>query len=197
MKVPSVPSNNKSFISNKTVSNCYSITVRTGNGITLGSTAVTQLMSYITKISVYSVMNIEKTGSEAHIQGAIYMESSIRQDNLRRSLLPYVIKMWEENEDLPTDKQREAVKKHGLKVSPHNDFHVLVKYCLKDLYICYVKKEDPYTLLRYDYKVKLFDLLKEVYYDRMPAGTPNENWGKWKKIFSQHYDRNVSEETPL
>uniref|UniRef100_UPI0040476AD4 hypothetical protein n=1 Tax=Yoonia sp. TaxID=2212373 RepID=UPI0040476AD4 len=153
----------------KTVCSVYSITIRTGNGINLGSNSISHLVSYLASVSTYCALNVEKTGKDAHIQGAFYADPSIRQDNLRRALLPIVEKIYNDNLDpFASEKQLDLVLKHALKVVPHTNFKVLLNYCLKELTECYVLKEDPTTLLYYKAPFKLSDVLKELYENSMP-----------------------------
>lgn len=123
--------NNKN---NKTTSNCYSITIRPGNGINLGSNPVMQLLSYIEKSSLYFIFCVEMDGEKAHFQGGVFYESSKRQDNIRRDLLKFTEEIYiNSNGSKPlTDKGLENMRKHALKVIPHNDWDILVRYTLKE-----------------------------------------------------------------
>lgn len=154
-----------------TTSNCYSLTIRTGNGINLGSSTVSSLVNHIYATTKYAVLNIEKKDNEAHIQGALFYETPVRQDKLREKFLIYAIDIYKEqcsDPDLITTTQLENVRKYSVKVKNHNSFDILVKYCMKDLHICYTLNEDPYTLILYKYSKKLWDILEEIYYNQMP-----------------------------
>lgn len=121
-------------LNNKTSSNLYSITIRTGNGVILGSNPVNDLFAYITKNFQYFLFSIEKEENEAHFQGMVFAEPSKRQDNVRRDLMKYTEAMYIEGlgDNLPTTKGLSAMRKYALKVSAHNDFNTLVRYVLKD-----------------------------------------------------------------
>lgn len=151
-------------------SNCYSITIRPGNGIDLGSLYISQVRSYLNSISEHCVLNLEKEGVEQHIQGGIFLREPLRQDKIREKILSFVLPMFTEQQAKlgkpSSTKQLENVAKFSVKVSSHNDFHTLVKYCMKDLSVCYVNQSDPYTLLEYKYVKKLWDLIEEIFYDR-------------------------------
>lgn len=118
----------------KTVSNLYSITIRTGKGINLGSNPVTDLFSYIEKSTQFHIISLEKEENEAHFQGALFYGSPKRQDHIRRDLLPIVERMYLDglgNSPI-TEKGLTNVRKHALKIVCHNDFDILVRYTLKE-----------------------------------------------------------------
>lgn len=119
-----------------TNSDCYSITIRTGKGIDLGSISFSKVIQFLKEISRHYVLALEMDGDNQHLQGGIFTKKLERQDKLREKLLPYVISMWEEEMEFRgkviTFAARENVRKHALCVKPHNDWEVLVKYCLKD-----------------------------------------------------------------
>lgn len=152
----------------------FSLTIRTGNGINLGLDSVEGIVKsmelYLLSICKHIVLNIEKKDLEAHIQGALFLETPMRQDKLREKLLPYVMGIYNAQKgSMVSLKQDENVKKNALKVKPHNDFLVLVKYCMKDLYVCHpnILDEDPYTLLIYKfdfYKPK--EIIDMIYRDK-------------------------------
>lgn len=176
----------ESNVGKHNLSNCFSLTIRTGNGLDLGSKSISELCSYLRDISEHVVLNVEKTGMESHLQGGIYCHplKPLRQDNLRRDLLKYGIKLWEEGNlranILPTSKQFENFKKHGICVKSHNNFHTLVKYCMKDLSVCHpdVLDCDPYTLLIYEYNRKMWDVIDEIYKDQMPKNVDRNYWNR-------------------
>jgi len=118
----------------KTVSNLYSITIRTGKGINLGSNPVTELFSYIEKHTQFFFVSVEKEDCEAHFQGGFFYETPKRQDHLRRDLLPFVERMYIDGLGLNpiTEKGLANMRKRALKVVAHNDFEYLVRYTLKE-----------------------------------------------------------------
>lgn len=126
--------NKKLNNNNKTDSNCYSITIRTGNGINLGSNPVMQLLSYLRKSAKYFIISKEMEDENAHFQGGVFYESSKRQDNLRRDILSYAEQIYlDSNGDKPiTEKGLQNMRKYSVKVVPHNDWDILVRYTLKE-----------------------------------------------------------------
>lgn len=119
----------------KTESKCYSITIRTGNGLDLGSIAVTRLIDYLSSISKEYVLVSEMEFEKQHIQGGVFFDSLKRQDNLRASLLPMVVDIWRDQQVQLgyeiTPRGEEAVKKHALMIVPHNHWRTLINYCYK------------------------------------------------------------------
>jgi len=117
-----------------TESNLYSLTIRTGNGINLGSNPITELFTYIEKHCQYYCISLEKEENEAHFQGAIYYASPKRIDKVKEKLLPIVERMYlDQLGDTPyTEKGLGNVRKHAMKLEAHNDFDVLIRYTLKD-----------------------------------------------------------------
>lgn len=118
----------------KTTSNLYSITIRTGKGINLGSNPVTELFSLIEKQTCFHIISLEKEENEAHFQGALFYGSPKRQDHIRRDILPIVERMYIDGlgNSPTTEKGLANVRKHALKIVSHNDFDVLVRYTLKE-----------------------------------------------------------------
>jgi len=119
-----------------TESNIYSITIRCGNGLNLGKKTVQDVVDWFRENSDHHILGVEKYGNEEHFQGGIFCASLKRQDNLRRSLNPLVIKIWEAQEveegRIPSSIKKEQVSKHALKITPHNDWAKLVQYCTKE-----------------------------------------------------------------
>lgn len=102
--------------------NCFSITLRDGSGINLGSLCHSEFLKWFNSEPQYAVLSIEKSENAAHYQAGVVMLSPIRQDVLRSKLMSFCESLnWNE-------KQR----KHALKVVPHNDPKVLFRYCVKD-----------------------------------------------------------------
>lgn len=118
----------------KTMSNCYSITVRTGNGVNLGSNTVNSLINWIANSTLSHILTIEMDDDKAHIQGGVFFENPKRQDHLKSKLLEFAMEMYRENADTDyiTEKALLNVRKHSVMVKAHNDYHVLKRYCLKD-----------------------------------------------------------------
>jgi len=118
-----------------TVQNCYSITIRPGNGIDLGSDSVSKVIVSLEAISKYCVLTQEFEGETSHFQGGIFCDPPIRQDKLREKLVVLSLQIFEDNclvlGNLVTTKQQDAVRKHSVMVKPHNDFDILVRYCMK------------------------------------------------------------------
>jgi len=83
--------------SNSSYSNCYSITIRTGKGINLGSNPLIRLEEYIIRTFTSYIFTIEMENENAHFQGAIYSVTPIRQDKLREKFLSFVIDMYKED----------------------------------------------------------------------------------------------------
>lgn len=125
--------------------NCYSITIRTGHGIPLGSNSVDAIIQWFTSDkSVASILVREQIGLDKkteHFQGGVFYESPIRQDKLREKLLPLVMAMYQEQVPVFNSKDYENVKKHALKVVAHNSFPVLFSYCTKQVDTDYNKIE--------------------------------------------------------
>jgi len=121
----------------KTFSNCYSLTIRTGNGVFLGSSSISKVIELLHSLSDYYVLSIEKEGVEAHLQGGFFnISQELRQDKVREKFLPLALQLYEDiellNNGLITTKGKENVKKHAVKLVSHNNFKVLSNYCLKD-----------------------------------------------------------------
>lgn len=118
-----------------TVNNCYSITIRPGNGIDLGSNSVYKVIALLRGISKYCVLTQELEGEASHFQGGIFCDPPVRQDKLREKLVALSLQIFEDNclnlGNLVTTKQQDAVRKHSVMVKPHNDFDILVRYCMK------------------------------------------------------------------
>lgn len=123
-----------------TYSNCYSITIRTGCGINLGSNSTDSLIQAFTshhpEILAYILVR-EKEGNEEHFQGGVFykthdkLQDNPRQDKIRDALLPYVIDMYKEQNPQYCTKQLQNVAKNALKVVPHTNFKHLYSYCTK------------------------------------------------------------------
>jgi len=119
-----------------TYSTCYSITIRTGYGISLGSYSVDSIIQAFTLEfpDVHaSILTIEKADLEAHFQGGIFYSSPKRQDKLRDYFLPHVINLFKEQNPHHTSKQLESVSKYALKIVPHHSFPILFSYCTKEI----------------------------------------------------------------
>jgi hypothetical protein len=100
--------------SNKhTLSNCYSITIRPGNGVNLGSNTVISLINYINKHFTTAIFTLEKSDAACHFQGGIFTETPIRQDHLASKMRQFAVDMYTETTAFPTTKQLENVKKHS------------------------------------------------------------------------------------
>lgn len=121
--------------SKKTYSDCYSITIRTGKGVNLGSNSFSKVLEYLYEISQYHVLSLEMDDEKRHLQGGIFTHVPLRQDKIREKILPYVLSMYKESmEDqgsVVTFLGLEQVKKNALCIKPHNNWEILVKYCLK------------------------------------------------------------------
>lgn len=130
----SLKSKNK-ISSSKTESNCFSITVRTGNGLILGSKAVDRIIKYLEEISEQSIVVTEMSYDNMHLQGGVFLKSLRRQDNLRAALLPMVVDVWKNQQEEygfeVTARAEELVKKHALFIVSHDNWNVLVNYCMK------------------------------------------------------------------
>jgi len=121
-------------LNKKTSSTIYSITIRTGNGLILGSKPVNDLFTYIRKNFEFFIFSVEMDNDKAHFQGGVLSTSSKRQDNVKRDIQKFVDQMYIDGLDgkFPTEKGLYAMKKFALKVVPHNDFHISVRYVLKE-----------------------------------------------------------------
>ncbi len=123
------------FNSKKSYSDVFSITLRTGNGIILGSNAVASLTHYLRSISKHFVLVEELEDDSAHLQGGIYVHPPIRQDHLAAKMKDYIEQIYKERQieiGNPSSMKRiEQIRKHGVMVKSHNDFNTLVRYCLK------------------------------------------------------------------
>lgn len=119
-----------------TESNIYSITIRCGNGLNLGNKTVQDVVDWFRQNSDHHILGVEKFEKECHFQGGIFCDSLKRQDNLRRSLNPLVIKMWEERQNqlgvVISSLKREQVAKNALCIKPHTDWEKLTSYCWKE-----------------------------------------------------------------
>lgn len=130
----------KSSKDKHTESNCYSITIRTGNGFNLGSEAVSLILDKIKSGAKYWCLVQEMIEEKGHLQGGVFYDSLKRQDHIRRDLLPLVERLFRDNEifytgiDVICIKKVESVKKHALEIRAHNDWDKLVRYCVKGLY---------------------------------------------------------------
>lgn len=124
--IPSKKPNKK-----KTEGSIFSITIRLGEEIHLGNKWISALEEWFKDHSTYRVLSVEKFQQDdeplaGHFQGAIYLESPQRQDNIRRSLLALVEKFRAE----PLTANQ---KKYGIEVRVHNNWELLVAYCLKEV----------------------------------------------------------------
>ena len=112
-------------------SDCYSITIRTGDGVILGSTLHLAIVDWFHDSDYREyIISIEKNthrndATEAHFQCGILLTQPQRQDNIRRSILNVLEKCI----NLTNDQRKYAVK-----VKPHKDWSILVNYCLKEVY---------------------------------------------------------------
>lgn len=114
----------------KTSGLIFSITIRLGEEIHLGNKWISALEKWFIDHSTYRVLTVEKYQQDdeplaAHFQGAICLASPQRQDNLRRSLLDLVSK--HRTEPLTANQ-----KKYGIEVRVHNNWELLIAYCLKE-----------------------------------------------------------------
>lgn len=120
-----------------TQGDCFSITIRTGNGVNLGLNSVQGIVTKLHGWARYHTLSIEMEDDSAHIQGVIFTHTPKRQDHIREGLLPLVLQMWREQEELkgnvPTIARENNVKKHALKVKVSTSYENLVNYCLKDV----------------------------------------------------------------
>jgi len=118
-----------------TYSTCFSITIRTGHGILLGSDSVNAIIQWFSSDDkLASILVTEQIGLDTktqHFQGGVFFESPVRQDKIRDKLLPLVIQMFKEQNPLYASKAMDAIKKHSLKIVSHNSFPVLYSYCTK------------------------------------------------------------------
>lgn len=104
--------------------NCYSITMRDGCGINLGSRCHTDVLNWFNSQPHYAVLSIEKSDKAAHYQGGVFFLSPVRQDHLRSKLMEIFESLnWNENQ-----------KKHALKIIPHKEPDVLFRYCSKEAF---------------------------------------------------------------
>lgn len=114
--------------------NCYSITVRTGRGINLGSNStdafIQAFTSHFPNILAYILVR-EKQGLDEHFQGGVFYANPVRQDKIREKLLPHVIQMYKDDTPNYCDKQLANVTRNALKVVDHTDFKHLFSYCTK------------------------------------------------------------------
>lgn len=115
----------------KTSGSIFSITIRLGEEIHLGNKWISALEDWFLDHSTYRVLSIEKFQQDdeplaGHFQGAIYLESPQRQDNIRRSLLALVEKYRVE----PLTANQ---KKYGIEVRVHNNWELLIAYCMKEV----------------------------------------------------------------
>lgn len=135
-KNPQNPRHREKKTDKHSYSNCYSLTIRTGNGFNLGSESVSHITEYIKNISVFHVLAIEMDGDAEHLQGGFYCETDCRQDIIRDKLNKWTIDIYKFNatikEQLPTTKHLENVKKRACLLKAHHDYDILVNYCLKD-----------------------------------------------------------------
>lgn len=143
-----------------TMANCYSITVRPGNGFFLGSKAVALILDYLEKDAKYFVLAQEMIEENSHLQGGVFYANPKRQDKIREGLVPLVRQLWlENNGDKPySDYYLEKVKKHAIEVRPHTNWDVLTKYCCKGL--CEYDDNKVSFILRYQNYISL-PLMKE------------------------------------
>lgn len=155
-----LPEKSKSKSSN---SNCYSITIRTGKGINLGSNPFLALKTYIETHFTSYIFTLEKTGSEEHFQGGLFNVTQIRQDHLRNQFLSFAIELYKDSigDQSITTKGLENVKKYSTKVVAHNDWEILQKYCLKDEY---------YTIFTKSTDINLQNILPEKYCQHEKSG---------------------------
>lgn len=135
-KIPKIPVLDKKKNNKHTYSNCYSLTIRTGNGFNLGSKSVKDIIEFIRSISLYHVLNVEMDSLDEHLQGGFYSETDLRQDTIRDKLNKFTINLFKDNaeyhDQLITTKQLEQVSKHACCLKSHNNFDVLVNYCMKN-----------------------------------------------------------------
>lgn len=150
-----------------TVSDCYSITIRTGKGVSLGSNSFSKVLEYLKGISQYYVLALEMEDDKRHLQGGIFTHIPMRQDKIREKLLPLVVSMWEEEmsnqEQVCTLLARQQVIKNALCVKAHNNWEILVKYCLKDP-TYYIGHQSPVNLLNIGFSCKHEDNKKNCKY---------------------------------
>lgn len=142
-------------------SDCFSITIRTGKGIVLGDNSFSRIIDYLKSISRYYVLALEMDDDDRHLQGGIFLKKEMRQDNLRATLLPMVLDMWEcqmiERNELPTSKARKNVQKAALCVKEHDNWTKLVQYCLKDPDY-YIGHNSPVDLIEAGIGCKHYDI---------------------------------------
>lgn len=104
-------------------SNCYSITIRDGCGVDLGSKPHNDFVAWIKATALFHVISIEKSGKAAHFQVGMILPSPLRQDSIRSQIMNlYEPLNWNENQ-----------KKHAVKVIHHNDVRILFLYCIKEV----------------------------------------------------------------
>lgn len=135
MKSPGkISSDKKTKDNKKTHSNCYSLTIRTGNGILLGSNTVIELFTWLKAKTEWVIISLEKDENEAHFQGGLFYSSPKRQDHLRADIMTFVEKMYIDclGDKMQTEKGLLNMRKHALALVPHNDFENLVRYTLKE-----------------------------------------------------------------
>lgn len=144
VKIPrqAVSQNSLSKEDKHTYSNCYSITVRTGRGINLGSNSTQAFIQAFTSHSpdiLAYILVREKEGLDEHFQGGVFYKThpikkdNARQDKIRENLLPYVIQMYKDDTPNYTEKQLANVTRNALKVVDHTDFPHLFSYCTKHI----------------------------------------------------------------
>lgn len=138
----------------KTISNCYSITIRTGNGMNLGLNPVQEIINYFKEKNWYYILSLEYTdenplGPTTHFQAGVFLATPSRQDNIRRDLLPHVVESYIQQEyyngnECVTDKAIQNVKKHALVIKAHNSFDILINYCSKQNNVLYYNLPTKY-----------------------------------------------------
>lgn len=108
-------------------SNVFSVTIRTGKGVNLGSNAHERLVSLIESFPqgtryLFSLEKVDE-GNACHYQGGIHFgETLVRQDKLREKF----IRCFRD------EKLEEKTLRHGFHIVSHNNWSILVNYIQKE-----------------------------------------------------------------